>query len=145
MICFMVISVTPAQYFRAKRGLANGLVFAGVGFRGAAISATHRMGLPHSRVDYLATGLPAAWLIKERNRATSNPGFIEWHLFEFFMFVFFLASAIGTFPLFVPRFFLPLYTKSLGFSSSVGAGLVAGFSLASAAGRIACSLFCDRR
>lgn len=66
-------------------------------------------------------------------------------LFKSFTFVIiFLASAIGTFPLFVPPFFLPLYTKSLGFSSSVGAGLVAGFNLASAMGRICCGLLCDR-
>lgn len=58
--------------------------------------------------------------------------------------VLFIASAVGCFPLFVPPFFLPLYTKSLGFSSSVGAGLVAGFNLSSAAGRVMCGLFCDR-
>jgi MFS family permease len=56
----------------------------------------------------------------------------------------FIGSALGTFPLFVPPFFIPLYTKSLGFSSSVGAGLVAGFSLASAFGRIGSGIMCDK-
>lgn len=58
--------------------------------------------------------------------------------------IFWFASAIGNFPLFVPPFFLPLYTKSLGFSSSTGAGLVAGYTLSSAIGRIFCGFWCDR-
>lgn len=56
----------------------------------------------------------------------------------------FLASAIGTFPLFVPPFFLPLYTRQLSLPSGAGAALLAGFNLASAAGRIACGVLCDR-
>ncbi|KAH6975999.1 major facilitator superfamily domain-containing protein [Ilyonectria sp. MPI-CAGE-AT-0026] len=92
----------------------------------------------------LATGLPAAWVIKERV-PTHTPGFIEWRLFKSFTFVLvFLASALGTFPLFVPPFFLPMYTKSLGFSSTTGAALVAGFNLASAFGRIGCGFACDK-
>lgn len=56
----------------------------------------------------------------------------------------FLGSALGTFPLFVPPFFIPSYARSLGFSSSVGASLVAGFSLASAFGRILSGVACDK-
>jgi MFS family permease len=56
----------------------------------------------------------------------------------------FIAGAIATFPLFVPPFFIPLYAKSIGLPSNVGAGLVAGFNFASALGRICCGLLCDR-
>ena len=55
----------------------------------------------------------------------------------------FLAGAIATFPLFVPPFFLPLYSASLGFSPSAGAGLVAGFNFSSAVGRLCCGLLSD--
>lgn len=55
----------------------------------------------------------------------------------------FLASAIATFPLFVPPFFLPLYSRSLGLSSKVGAGLVAGFNFSSAIGRLGCGYMSD--
>lgn len=54
-----------------------------------------------------------------------------------------LAGVVGTFALFVPPFFLPLYTRTLGYSSGTGAGLVAGFSLASAFGRITSGYTCD--
>lgn len=51
---------------------------------------------------------------------------------------------MGTFPLFVPPFFLPLYSQAIGLSTSTGAGLLAGFNFASAVGRIVCGLLCDR-
>lgn len=37
-LCFVVITSVPSQYFSAKRGLANGLMFAGSGFGGAVMS-----------------------------------------------------------------------------------------------------------
>ncbi|KAF5009601.1 hypothetical protein FDECE_4206 [Fusarium decemcellulare] len=135
------------------RGLANGLMFAGAGFGGATLSFAVDALIQRLNISWayrilglltLVTGLPAAWAIRER-APTYTPGFIEWRLFRSFTFdLVFLASAIGTFPLFVPPFFLPLYTNSLGFSSTTGAGLVAGFNLASAVGRIACGLACDK-
>jgi MFS family permease len=65
-------------------------------------------------------------------------------LFKSIQFVtLFLAGALGTFPLFVPPFFLPLYSNSLGLSPSMGAGLVAGFNFSSAVGRLLCGFLAD--
>ena len=55
----------------------------------------------------------------------------------------FLVCAIATFPLLVPPFFIPLYCTSLGLSSSVGAGLVAGFNISSAIGRFVSGFAAD--
>jgi MFS family permease len=55
----------------------------------------------------------------------------------------FLAGAVATFPLFVPPFFLPLYSASLGLAPSAGAGLVAGFNFSSAVGRLCCGFMSD--
>jgi nitrate/nitrite transporter NarK len=77
----------PAQYFKVKRGLANGIVNAGGGVGGAAISFAldaliQRLGIAWAyrvlAATTLATGLPAAWLIKERATAKSSR-FIEWY------------------------------------------------------------------
>ncbi len=51
---------------------------------------------------------------------------------------------IATFPLLVPPFFIPLYSSSLGLSSSAGAALVAGFNISSAVGRLTSGLAADR-
>lgn len=149
---FMVCSTTPAQYFYRKRGLANGIVFGGGGLGGAVISfimdeLIKKLGLPWTfriiGLMTLATGLPAAWLIRERLPARSRSR-VEWRLFRNSQFVIlFAAGAVGTFPLYVPPFFLPLYVKSLGLSSTAAAGLLAGFNFASAVGRIGCGALCD--
>ena len=104
----------------------------------------------------LATGLPAACLIKERCPIKSDK-LIEWYppptslsqkliltnhflyrcLFRNLKFTtIFIVCAIATFPLLVPPFFIPLYSTSLGLSSGVGAALVAGFNISSAIGRL---------
>ncbi|KAJ7872222.1 major facilitator superfamily domain-containing protein [Mycena leptocephala] len=152
-LCFMVASVTPAQYFAKRRGLANGIAYAGGGL-GGAVTSFIMNGLIQSfgpawtfriiGLITLGTGLPAAWLVKERTTIRTT-GFIEWSLFRDFRFiVLFLAGALGTFPLFVAPFFLPLYSASLGLSSSAGAGLVAGFNFSSALGRLGLGFVSDR-
>lgn len=151
--CFMVVSVTPAQYFSKKRGLANGIVFAGGGLGGAVISLStsavvNRLGTAWTfrliGFAMLATGMPAAWFIKER-APIRTPTFVEWRLFRDFKFaLLFVTGAIATFPLLVPPFFLPLYARSLNYSSSVGAALVAAFNFSSAIGRILGGLMSDK-
>lgn len=81
-----MIAAIPAQYFNVKRGLANGLIFAGSGFGGAANSfimdlLIQKAGLATAfRVLALltiATGVPAGWLMKERTKIEAR-SFIEW-------------------------------------------------------------------
>lgn len=83
----MVVSVTPAQYFKAKRGIANGIVYAGGGLGGAVISFILN-GLLNSVgtvwtfriLGFItwATGLPAAWLIKQRV-GIPRSSIVEWY------------------------------------------------------------------
>ena len=150
--CFMAFSVAPAHYFSRKRGLANGLVYAGGGLGGAVMSIATNVMIERYGVEWAfrisgivlaATALPAAWLIKERTPIQAS-GFVDWSLFRQSNFaILFLASAIGVFPLFVPPFFIPLYGRSMGLSSSTGAALLAGFNFSSCVGRIFSGHLCD--
>lgn len=145
--------MTPAQYFKAKRGIANGIVYAGGGLGGTVISFILNALLESVGIAWtfrilgfliIGTGLPAAYLIKER-APIKQAKMVEWSLFKDVRFaVLFAVGAIGTFPLFVPAFFLPLYTNSLGLPSSAGAGLVAAFNFCSAIGRLSCGFACDK-
>ncbi|KAJ6190867.1 hypothetical protein N7519_000888 [Penicillium mononematosum] len=151
-LCFMVVSVTPAQYFRAKRGIANGIVYAAGGLGGAVISFVMNALLERVGVQWTfriigfatwATGLPAAYLIKQRVPIPPS-AVVDWRLFRDIRFVLLFAmGAIATFPLLVPPFFLPLFTASLGMSSGTGAGIVAAFNFSSALGRLLCGLCSD--
>ncbi|KAM0350988.1 hypothetical protein ACHAPU_002766 [Fusarium lateritium] len=150
--CFMSFSVVPAQYFKKKRGLANGIVYAGGGFGGAIMSIATNSLIEKYSVEWAfritglliaATGLPAAMLIKERTPLTSNK-IVDWALFRQLNFaLLFFAAGIGIFPLLVPPYFLPLYSRSMGLSTGTGAALLAGFSFSSAVGRIMSGYLCD--
>ncbi|KAI9433967.1 major facilitator superfamily domain-containing protein [Lactarius indigo] len=143
-LTFMACSSLPSQYFKRRRGVANGLVFAGNGLGGGVISISlnsliDRVGIAWAfRILGLSTwvvAIPAALLLKERTRRSTVA--VEWGLFRDPKFVLlFLGSGIATFPLLVPPFFIPLYANSVGASASLASGLLATFNLASAVGRV---------
>lgn len=82
----MCCSVLTAQYFYRRRGLANGLIFAGGGIGGAVISLSmsavvERFGTAWTfrllGLLMLATGLPLTFFLKERIPVRSA-AFIDW-------------------------------------------------------------------
>lgn len=83
---FVVVTAIPAQYFNKKRGLANGLIFAGSGFGGAANSAIidvliRKVGLEWAYrilgLLTLVTGISAGYMMKERTEVPRRQ-FVEW-------------------------------------------------------------------
>ncbi|WOO83179.1 Aspyridones efflux protein apdF [Vanrija pseudolonga] len=151
--CFMVISITPAQYFTTKRGTAVGIVYAAGGLGGAVISLALEAGVRNIGLEWtfrlvglliLVTCLPAAWYVKERTTVVRKE-FVDWSLFRNLDFlVLFASGALATFPLFVPPFFLPLYAQSMHLSGTTGAALVCVFNFSSAIGRILTGFLSDR-
>ncbi|CAG8263172.1 unnamed protein product [Penicillium olsonii] len=151
-LCFMVVSIIPAQYFKNKRGIAGGIVYAAGGLGGAAISFILDALIGSVGIEWTfrilgfmtwGTGLPAAFLIKQRI-AIPPTAFIDLNLLRNARFLLLFATgAIATFPLLVPPFFLPLYADSIGLSTNAGAGMVAAFNFASAVGRLLCGACCD--
>ena len=152
-LCYCVSNTIPNQYFSSKLGLANGLVKLGGGLGGCVLSIALEALISRVGTAWmfrvlglvtLGTGLPAAWMVKERTPLRNAP-FVELSMFKSLPFVaIFLASAIGTFALFVPPYFLPLFARSAGLPSSTGAGVVAAFNACAAVGRFAAGPVCDR-
>ena len=92
----------------------------------------------------LVSGFPAALLVRERV-SFSNAPWTDLSLFRSMPFCcLFLAGAVGTFALFVPPFFLPLFAHSIGLSASTGAGIVACFNACTAIGRLGAGFACDK-
>lgn len=143
----------PVQWFSRRIGSANGLVKVGGGL-GATIVPVATQGLINAigipwafRVSsflMLATGIPCALLLRERAVA-GQVARIDWSMLKNIPFLCLcLTGAIGTFALYVPPFFLPLFAKSIGLSASTGAALVAGFGLSTTGGRLIAGLACDK-
>lgn len=152
-LCYTASNIMPTQYFSRRLGLANALVKLGGGLGATILSGSlnsliNKVGLAWMfrilGIMTLATGIPAALAIKERTPLPNVP-IMDFALFKNISFTaVFLAGATVTFTLFVPPFFLPLFTQSIGLSSNVGAGLVAGFSACTTVGRFVAGPLCDR-
>ena len=152
-LTYTMSNTLPAQWFSSKLGTAHGLVKLGGGLGSTIIAIVvqeliDRVGIPWTfRIlgfFSLASGIPAALLIRER-ASSNNAPFVDLTLFRSIPFCcVFLAGAIATFALFVPPFFLPLFAHSIGLSASTGAGIVAGFNACGAIGRFAAGFACDR-
>jgi MFS family permease len=152
-LCYGISNIMPTQYFKAKLGLASGVVKFGGGVGAAVLSVAIDALISKVGIDWtfriigfctLATGIPAAWFIRERMPIGSAP-FLDLSMFRHLPFAaVFCSGAIGTFALFVPPYFLPLVAQSIGLSSATGAGLVAGFNACSAIGRLLSGWLSDR-
>ncbi len=152
-LIYAMSNTLPVQWFSSKLGTANGLVKLGGGLGATAMAVVvqaliNKVGIPWAfrilGLISLASGIPAAMLIRER-APSNNASFVDMSLFRSMPFCcLFLAGAIGTFALFVPPFFLPLFAHSIGLSASTGAGIVAGFNACTAIGRIAAGFACDK-
>jgi MCP family monocarboxylic acid transporter-like MFS transporter 3 len=136
-IVYSVTNALPFQYFSARLGLANGLIKLGGGVGGCVMAIAleamyQRVGIAWTfrlqGLMILLIGMPAAWMLKDRVPLRNVP-FVDWSMFRSVPFIAtFIASAIGVFALYVPPYYLPLFAKSTGLSSSTGAGLVAAFN-----------------
>jgi MCP family monocarboxylic acid transporter-like MFS transporter 3 len=143
-LCYSVSNILPPHYFVAKIGLASGIVKLGGGIGAAILSIAIDAMIRHIGIEWtfrvlglciLATGIPAACVIRERVPINRAP-FLDLSMFRHLSFTaIFLAGAIGVFCMFVPPYFLPLVAHSVGLSSTTGAGLVAGFNACTAIGR----------
>lgn len=143
-LCYSVSNILPTHYFVAKIGLASGIVKLGGGIGAAILSIAIDAMIRHIGIEWtfrvlglciLATGIPAACIIRERVPINQAP-FLDLSMFRHLSFTaIFLAGAIGVFCMFVPPYFLPLVAHSVGLSSTTGAGLVASFNACTAIGR----------
>lgn len=152
-LMYAICNSIPPQYFSSKLGLANGIVKFGGGIGATVLSISiqaliDRVGIPWMLrilgLMTLGTALPAAYLVTERT-PMHQTRLVEFSMFKSLPFTaMFLSGAFGTFALFVPPFFLPLFAQSAGLSAQTGAALVSGFNACTAVGRISAGWVCDR-
>jgi len=141
----------PVQWFDDRLGTANGLVKLGGGI-GATVMALvvqlliDRVGIAWTfrtmTLASLASGIPAALLIRERAPPTSS---IDMSLFRNLTFFFlFIAGFVGIFALYIPSFFLPTVAASIGLSSTTAAAVMACYNAFMALGRLGSGIACDK-
>lgn len=153
---FMTVYPLPATWFLRKRGIAIGITSCGGGLGGAAWSVIvekviQKYGLPWAfrvmGLSLLVAGLPAAWILRDGpiryqrqpHQTVNEPSLLRSRPFQWFM----GACLVVSYPFFIPAFFIPQYTVSVGYGSGTGALFGAVYNLASGAGRIGFGVLAD--
>ncbi|GJN94386.1 hypothetical protein Rhopal_007466-T1 [Rhodotorula paludigena] len=135
-LCFFSAAMLPATYFLRRRNLATGIVFSGAGVGGAVLSIVTDQLLQRLTPDWTFRAIALIVIL--------GVTVFDRDLFKDIKFCLLLVgTSLALFPLFVPPFFIPLYATSIGMSTSAASLLVAGFNLASGAGRIGFGLGAD--
>lgn len=152
-LMYAMANALPVQWFSSRLGAANGVVKLGGGIGATVMAVVTGLLIDQVGVAWafrifgfasLATGVPAAFLIRER-APLSKSNTIDWSLFKDPTFTcIFLSGAFGMLTTYTPTFFLPYMATSLGASSAAQSGVVACFNACMAVGRLGSGFACDR-
>jgi MFS family permease len=141
----------PVQWFHTKLGTANGLVKLGGGIGATVMALAVQLLIDKIGVAWtframalasLASGVPAALLIKEREPSSPsiNPSLFR----DLTFFLLFIAGFVGIFALYIPSFFLPTVAASIGLSPTTAAAVMACYNACMAVGRLSSGIACDK-
>ncbi|KAF4963497.1 hypothetical protein FSARC_8506 [Fusarium sarcochroum] len=139
-------STAPLRWFQKHRGLAMGVVFGG-GSLGAAVMsiATHLLvrdvdvAWTFRILGFMLWGVcvPASYFIQQPQGSANANLELQWYRFKDSRFLLVVAgTAVSCFPLFIPPYFIPIFSRSMGYSDQIAIVILAAWNLASTVGRV---------
>ncbi|KAH7121600.1 major facilitator superfamily domain-containing protein [Dactylonectria macrodidyma] len=146
-------STAPLRWFKKYRGLAMGVVFGG-GSLGAAVMSI-ATNLLVRKVDVAwtfrilsfmlwAVCIPASYFIQQPRGSENGTLKLQWYRFKEFKFLTIVAgTALACFPLFIPPYFIPIFSRYMGYSNQVAIITLAAWNLASTVGRVLAGYMAD--
>ncbi|KAF5600652.1 MCH2 (monocarboxylate permease) [Fusarium pseudoanthophilum] len=139
-------STAPLRWFKRHRGLAMGIVFGGGSFGAAVMSIATNLLVKQVDVawtfrilGFMLWGvcIPASYFIQQPEGSMSAGLKLQWHRFREPRFLLIIAgTALSCFPLFIPPYFIPIFTRSMGYSNQIAIIILAAWNLASTVGRV---------
>ncbi|KAJ5727369.1 monocarboxylate permease [Penicillium malachiteum] len=154
-LMYTISNNLPVQWFDDHLGVANGLVKLGGGIGVTVMALTVQLLIDRIGISWtflvmaftsLASGIPAALLIRERRPLGSGGAttFVDISLFRNLTFILlFIAGSTGIFALYIPSFFIPTVATSIGVSSMLPAAVMACYNGCMALG-LGSGTACDR-
>ncbi|CZS82076.1 unnamed protein product [Fusarium graminearum] len=139
-------STAPLRWFKRHRGLAMGIVFGG-GSLGAAIMSI-ATNILVKQVDaawtfrilaFMLWGvcIPASYFIQQPTGSMNAGLKLQWYRFKEPRFLLIIGgTALSCFPLFIPPYFIPIFSRSMGYPNQIAIVILAAWNLASTVGRV---------
>ncbi|KAJ3546248.1 hypothetical protein NM208_g2093 [Fusarium decemcellulare] len=139
-------STAPLRWFKKYRGLAMGIVFGGGSLGAAAMSIATNLLVRNLDVawtfrilGFMLWGvcIPASYFIQQPKGSANANLKLQWYRFKEPRFlVMVVGTAVSCFPLFVPPYFIPIFSRSMGYSNQMAIVILAAWNLASTVGRV---------
>ncbi|TIC94050.1 Monocarboxylate transporter 2 [Colletotrichum higginsianum] len=141
------VSTAPMSLFKRHKALAMGFVFGGGSLGSAVMSVV---------TNFLVRDLDVAWTFRilgfilwgvsipasfflPRSPGSGNKSSrqLQWYRFKQPRFLLLVGGTVlACFPLFIPPYFVPIFSRSMGYSKETGIIILAAWNLASTLGRI---------
>ncbi|OLN97177.1 putative transporter MCH4-like protein 2 [Colletotrichum chlorophyti] len=153
-LCVFSVSTAPMNLFKKHKALAMGFVFGGGSLGSAVMSVVTNFLVKDLDVAWTfrilgfilwGVSIPASYFLPRRE-ALSKKGSrqLQWYRFKdprFLMLV--VGTVLACFPLFIPPYFIPIFSRSMGYSKEIGIIILAAWNLSSTLGRIAAGWVAD--
>ncbi|KAK1623508.1 major facilitator superfamily transporter [Colletotrichum phormii] len=136
-LCIFSVSTAPMGLFKKHKALVMGFVFGG-GSLGSAIMSVV--------TNYLVKDLGVSWTFRILGFVlwgkTSRQ--LQWYRFKEPRFLLLVSGTVlSCFPLFIPPYFIPIFSRSMGYTKEIGIIILACWNLASTLGRVVAGWVAD--
>ncbi|EFQ31233.1 major facilitator superfamily transporter [Colletotrichum graminicola M1.001] len=146
-LCVFSVSTAPMSLFKRRKALAMGFVFGGGSLGSAVMSVATNFLVRDLGVAWTfrilgfilwGVSIPASYFLPQRNSSGKKASRqLQWYRFKQPRFLLLVGGTIlACFPLFIPPYFIPIFSRSMGYPKEVGIIILAAWNLASTLGRI---------
>ncbi|KAK2031711.1 MFS general substrate transporter [Colletotrichum zoysiae] len=153
-LCVFSVSTAPMSLFKRHKALAMGFVFGGGSLGSAVMSVATNFLVRDLDVAWTfrilgfvlwGVSIPASYFLPPRavsgKKASRR---LQWYRFKQPRFLLLVGGTVlACFPLFIPPYFIPIFSRSMGYPREVGVVILAAWNLASTLGRVVAGWVAD--
>ncbi|KAK2037562.1 major facilitator superfamily transporter [Colletotrichum somersetense] len=153
-LCVFSVSTAPMSLFKRHKALAMGFVFGGGSLGSAVMSVATNFLVRDLDVAWTfrilgfilwGVSIPASYFLPPRaisGKKASRQ--LQWYRFKQPRFLLLVGGTVlACFPLFIPPYFIPIFSRSMGYPREVGVVILAAWNLASTLGRVVAGWVAD--
>ncbi|KAJ0312180.1 hypothetical protein COL516b_001252 [Colletotrichum fioriniae] len=146
-LCIFSVSTAPMGLFKNHKALAMGFVFGGGSLGSAIMSVVANYLVKDLGVSWTfrilgfilwGVSIPASYFLPRRMTSGKQASRqLQWYRFKEPRFLLLVGGTIlSCFPLFIPPYFIPIFSRSMGYTKEIGIVILACWNLASTLGRV---------
>ncbi|KZL67817.1 major facilitator superfamily transporter [Colletotrichum tofieldiae] len=146
-LCVFSASTAPMNLFKRHKALAMGFVFGGGSLGSAVMSVATNFLVRDLDVAWTfrilgfilwGVSIPASYFLPQKPASGKKASRqLQWYRFKQSRFLLLVGGTVfACFPLFIPPYFIPIFSRSMGYSKEIGIIILAAWNVASTLGRI---------